>query len=551
MPVAPELRSFRQVFPKEPVLIEERRQISPHFLGIGKTRKLIDTGRFLVGFYSVGYAIHWFVARRASVEVIATGVLTDMAPAWGGGQFCVDHTDEAVHLAYTSLSRLTVIHRIGRIGDDGIDWEPRARVALNATTPTLAAPWIAIDRAGAVWVSVVGRDNNFLVAHGNSRDGDRIAFRQRQLFEDKPEWHHSCVQVLPFTRRRAIAVGFAGRFPTETVLVSKEIDDELNLGASTVVGPCDVNDQITFHFQALGDPERGRACVTYLGPGGRIDHATWSGVTWSIEEAIVPFATIAPQNTLLSDGEIGVLCADYEGRMFALASTQSGWTKPAPVGRAGLVTISPAFARTGYGTGGIISAARSSDRAIPYLASQVALDPEAPSKLFVGCAGGDEALSFAGAAPIGLAVAPDAITVTLRLAGGSAADVQRDGVAWMIQLQEKTGISRQFWVLGGATPRLLMFESVDGVNAVEGRHITGNVELRASGEGSELIATFAARLERANQGAISAQTLEGVTTSDFGIPIGRMVDLVPYVQEPNSVVTLDPRRLPQLFRRII
>src|SRR5205814_1521960 len=117
-------------------------------------------------------------------------------------------------------------------------------------------------------------------------------FHQRNLFEDKPEWHHSCVQVLPVGRRRAVAVGFAGRFPTETVLVSKDVDDELNLGPSTAIAACDVNDQITFHFQALGDPERGQAHVTFLGPGGRIDHATWSGSGWSIAEAIVPFAAI-------------------------------------------------------------------------------------------------------------------------------------------------------------------------------------------------------------------------------------------------------------------
>ncbi len=316
MSAAPELRSFRQVFPEHPILVDERRQISPHFLGIVKTRKLIDTGRALVGTYSAGYAINWLIARRGTMEILARGTVSDAAPAWGGGQFCIDHVGDIVHLVYTSLSRLTVMHRCGRMSEDRIAWEPFERVAIAATTPTLAAPWVSTDRAGSVWVSVVGRDNNFVVAHASARDGARFAFRQRDLFEGKPEWHHSCVQVLPFSKRRAVAVGFAGRFPLETVLVAREVDDELNLGPSNVVAPCDVNDQITFHFQAIGDPERGRAAVTYLGPGGRIDHATWNGAVWRIEEAIVPFAAISPQNTLLADGEIGVLCADYEGRMF-------------------------------------------------------------------------------------------------------------------------------------------------------------------------------------------------------------------------------------------
>src|SRR4051812_12297948 len=122
MSAAPEIRSFRQVFPNEPVLVDERRQISPHFLGIGKTRKLIDTGRLLVGFYSTGYAIHWFAAQRATLDIVARGVLAETVPAWGGGQFCVDHNDDTIHIVYTSLSRLTVIHRCGRVVGDGIAW---------------------------------------------------------------------------------------------------------------------------------------------------------------------------------------------------------------------------------------------------------------------------------------------------------------------------------------------------------------------------------------------------------------------------------------------
>ena len=548
---AVEIQTFRQAFPRELVLIDERRLISPHFLGIGKTRKLIDTGRSLIGFYSTGYAIHWFAAQRSTLEILARSVLDDVAPAWGGGQFCVDHVDDTIHLVYTSLSRLTVIHRSGRASERGVVWEPQARVALSATTPTLAAPWISVERGGAIWVSVVGRDNNFLVGHANARDGERMAFRQRTLFSDAPEWHHSCVQVLPYAKRRAVAVGFAGRFPVETVLVAKEIDDELNIGQSTVIGPCDVNDQITFHFQAFGDAERGRATVTYLGPRGRIDHATWNGSAWAIAEAIVPFPTIAPQSTLLPDGKIGVVCADYEGRMFALASHSKGWSKPRAISDAGLVTISPAFARTGYGTGGIISAVRGADGSMPFLASQMSLDPEGPSKLFLGRAGGDEALTFTSAAPLGISIDTTAVTFTLRLAGGTTADLRRDGVAWQIQLQERGGASRQVWVLGGAEPQVLLFETINGVNAVEAKRAVGSVDLRCSNEGSELVVTLSAALDRANQSSISAQTFEDVTRGASGLPVGRMVDLVPYVPEPNSIVTLDPRRLPQVFRRII
>lgn len=544
-------RTFAQAFPREPLLLDERRQIASHHLGIGKTRKIIDTGEVFAAFYSTGYAINWAVLDRAGGAPLARGVVHDAPVAWGGGQFCVDHLGGVVHLVYTTRSRLHVMHRSGRVTAAGVVWDAAERVAIAASSPSLAAPWLSVDPFGGIWVSAVGKDGNFIVAVGNARDGEAFAFRQRRLFDGAPQWHHSCVQVLPYGRHKAVAVGFAGTFPVDTALVAKTVDDELAIGESVTIGACDVNDQITFHFQALGDAERGRAAVTYLGPKGRIDHATWDGARWRVAEAIVPFQSIAPQNTLLADGEIGVLCADYEGRMFALRSQGERWSKPRAVSRAGLVSISPAFARTGYGTGGIISAARSSDMRVPYLAAEVALDPQGPTALYAGGVGGDDALTLASAAPAMVARDGDTLVARLRIGGGDERDLLRPGGAWSLSFHRDTGEAVQLWLVADAPrPRALLFAAQSGANPAIGLECPAQVSLKCDGDTAVIEMRLSSDV-RPKAGEVIAMSFEGVRCAAAGVPVGRMVDLAPYVPEPNSVVALDPRLLPQVFRRIL
>ena len=81
-----------------------------------------------------------------------------------------------MHLVYTTRSRLQVRYRSGRITGDGIAWDAFERTAIAATSASLAAPWLSVDGQGGVWVSAVGKDNNFIVAHAHARDGDRFAF---------------------------------------------------------------------------------------------------------------------------------------------------------------------------------------------------------------------------------------------------------------------------------------------------------------------------------------------------------------------------------------
>ena len=100
--MTPVATTYRQRFPDMPVQVDERLRVSPHFLGIGKTRKLVDTGDLIAGFYSSGYEINWLVADRSTLQVIARGVIADASPAWGGGQFCIDHIGDEIHIVYTT-----------------------------------------------------------------------------------------------------------------------------------------------------------------------------------------------------------------------------------------------------------------------------------------------------------------------------------------------------------------------------------------------------------------------------------------------------------------
>ena len=65
-----------------------------------------------------------------------------------------------------------------------------------------------------------------------------------------------------------------------------------------------------------------------------------------------------------------MIVCDYSGRIWRLARARGdSWGAPQILLDESLVSISPAYARTGYGTGGLISIARDATGAVPYLAA--------------------------------------------------------------------------------------------------------------------------------------------------------------------------------------
>lgn len=322
-------------------LIDARKGIGPHHLGIGKTRKLIDRGGGLWGYYGTGYGYQAFLAPRNTLEAFNSG-FAYQGMAWGGGQFCVD--DKGV-VAVARGRRELIVHE-----------QKIAGAQFNA-------PWVSGD-----WYSaVVGTQGKFLVGYKD----------KQKLIET--DWWASCLMVLPVSETKAWLCGFVGRFPVEMELVVAEIDSDLNVTNELRLGLCGVNDVHTFHFQGLS--REGFVSIVYLSPDAHVMHAVWKGGMWSVTP-VGDFPSIAPQNTELADGSIGILCADYKGQIWRLDGD-----KPRAISEPGLVNLHPVWSRTQYGTGGISAAAKSTDQSIPYLAVHLPADAKAPSELYLGLAG--------------------------------------------------------------------------------------------------------------------------------------------------------------------
>lgn len=324
-------------------LIDSRKGIGPHHIGIGKTRKLVDRGGALWGYYSTGYGYQAFLAQRGTLETFPSG-FPYQGMAWGGGQFCMD----GHNIALVAKGRTEFIAHGRRI--------PGRQ---------FSAPWISGDWSTAV----VHTKGQFLLVNKD----------KQKLIET--DWHPSCLMVLPVGEGKAWLCGFRGKFPYEMDLVVAQVDEDLNVGPAIELGLCGVNDVHTFHFQGLSD--EGYVSIVYLSPDMHVMHAQWAGGLWSVSP-VADFPAIAPQNTILADGTIGILCADYDGQIWRLDGS------PRAISDKGLVNMSPFWSRSQYGTGGLTTAPKSIDTKIPFMAVHLPDDPHEPSELYLGLAGEGE-----------------------------------------------------------------------------------------------------------------------------------------------------------------
>ncbi len=276
-------------------LLDSRPKIGPHHLGIGKTRKLIWDDDKWLAFYSTGHQIECKTS---------TGEETTIKPipsAFGGGAFC----DDGKRLVYISPDR--------HILYEYANGESRQ---LTTSQDTLAAPWVH----GGTW-SVLQRRGPVLTNFGSIKD-----------------WYHSCVQAF-WMDGKPVAVGFKGDFPTDTSLVCRHGD------AETIIAKCNVNDHTTFHFQAA-QADNGAIYVVFLADKLTVSMASYDGKEWDIVGRVIPVSSFAPQITLDRRGDPIVIAADYCGNVWCGNQIIAGLKAP---------EISPLFALTGYGTGGMIA----------------------------------------------------------------------------------------------------------------------------------------------------------------------------------------------------
>jgi hypothetical protein len=365
------------------VILDERSHIGPHHLAIGKTRKLLRAGDDVFAFFSRGYEIA-MACCDARTGAMRDTVVLDLPVSWGGGAFCVDDDGAGrVVMVFVNRDLRQLCFVEGRAAGGKVIWQPWR--AILSGDVNQAAPWVSLDEVGTAWATVLERNGNFRIATV-TRDGKAQA---GSLFNPgEVPWYHSCVQALPLGNGQCVAVGFRGTFPTRTELVGKTIASDLVTGPSQSICPCDVNDRLTFHFQALGDPGRQQAHIVYLDDGLSVSHAILSGGAWQIEKNVMAFASLAPQICLDESGSLILLAADYEGRVVESRKPPGGpWSAPVQLEGVTGPNISPLFALTNYGTGGMISDARSRNGVVPLLIGCITDEREARAVLSLHLAG--------------------------------------------------------------------------------------------------------------------------------------------------------------------
>lgn len=411
------LSTFRELIDTESLELDSRDHIGPHHLAIGKTRKLFERGGVIHAFFSIGYELVHACIDGESFALLDKRTL-DIPIAWGGGAFCVDDDGRGgVTLVFLHRNQHELCAVTGDEKDGDIVWD--AWRSLLTSRARQAAPWVEVGPDGTAWASVLDRDGDFRLAvlppNGEPKIGD--------LFEkDETRWYHSCVQVEPISKDLALAIGFRGEFPNRTELVFKTVSSDLKLGPAKTLARCNVNDRLTFHFQAVGDATRGAAHIVYLDNGLSVSHALYENDAWHVTENVVPVACFAPQICINEDGDAALIAPDYEGTLWRASwSKAKGWGATKKF-RGSAPNISMSFAQTGYGTGGLISAARSTNGRVPFLFATIDDDKTAHATLHASALA--RSCSFDSGKPLTVTASGKTIQTEIRLNTLRASDLK-------------------------------------------------------------------------------------------------------------------------------
>jgi hypothetical protein len=527
------LSTFRELVDATSVVLDARDHIGPHHLAIGKTRKLFERDGTIHAFFSIGYElVH---ARIDGENFTLLGKRTlDLPIAWGGGAFCVDDDGRGgVTLVFLHRNQHELCAITGNEKDGDIVWD--AWRTLLVSRARQAAPWVEVGPNGTAWASVLDRDGDFRLAilppNGEPRIGD--------LFEaGEARWYHSCVQVEPVNKDLALAIGFRGEFPNRTELVFKTVSSDLKLGPAKTLARCNVNDKLTFHFQAVGDAARGVAHIVYLDKGLSVSHALYENDAWHVTENVVPVACFAPQICINEDGDAALIAADYEGAIWSAAwSKAKGWSAPRKLRGSG-PNVSPQFGQTGYGTGGLISAARSTNGNVPFLFATIDNDKTAHAMLHASALG--RSCSFDSGKPLAVATSGKTIQAEIRLTSLRASDLKNR--KWIVVIPAEAGralkleisgnAGRAFWqerdgrVTKDAAPVKMTTQLHDAFSHGDCGILRASVDLNAS----------TLQLENAWAEIYSGNAL---------------LDLAPFDPETAAKMALSPQDISRTFKRMV
>ncbi|HSZ75478.1 MAG TPA: hypothetical protein VK779_11710 [Rhizomicrobium sp.] len=521
-----------------PLMIDARDHIGPHHLAIGKTRKLFARGGIIHAFFSIGYGImHARIDER--FDLIDKHTL-DLPIAWGGGAFCVDDHDGRVVLVFLHRNQHELCVITGDEKNGEIVWQDWRTLLVSRARQ--AAPWVEIGPDGTAWASVLDRDGDMrlivLPPNGNPRVGG--------LFEaGEARWYHSCVQVEPIAKDKALAIGFRGEFPSRTELVYKIVSSDLKLGPAKTLARCNVNDRLTFHFQAVGDAARSRAHIVYLDNGLSVSHALFENDAWHVTENVLSVACFAPQIAIDEAGNAALIAPDYDGQLWTSAwSKAKGWCTPKKL-RGLAPNVSMQFAQTGYGTGGLISAARSTNGSVPFLFARIENDQTAHAKLYASRIGG-EAL-FDVNKPLSIAADGKHVEVGIRLAGLHASDLKQTGRRWVVAVPAEAGraLKLEFKSLpAGLAANAYWLER-------DGRYVADVASVKTS---VELCDAFSHNDCGVIRASLDLSQITPLATDQAWVEAyagATLLDIAPFDPETAAKMALSPEGIPRAFKRMV
>lgn len=526
------------------VVLDERDHIGPHHLAIGKTRKLFEHDGVVHAFFSRGYAIGYarFCARTLALEDISE---LSLPVAWGGGAFCVDD-DRAggVCLVFLHRNQHELCAVRGTIENSRVrfgEWQTLLTSALHQ-----AAPWVETGPDGTAWASVLDRSGDFRLAviprEGPARIGDLFG-------SDEAPWYHSCVQVVPVGADEALAIGFRGVFPSKTELVFKPVSRSLAMGNAATVASCNVNDHLTFHFQASGDPERNRAHIAYLDEGLAISHAVYENEAWTTSRLVLPMACYAPQICCNDSGGLVLLAAGYDGAV-RTACWNGNWTAARTLDGIAGPNISARFALTGYGTGGLISAARACEGRVPFLFARITDEMAGRARLEAGVMGHGRGLILSPGTPLAVVAQDGRVDITIALKALHPSDAQQVDAMWCVAVPAEPGRALKVVLTAtghGITGRAFWLERDGTQQPAAAVTITADYRDAFSPQDAALRATLqlphpppALQTDKARVETYRSQ--DGVSA---------LVDLADCPQETAAAMAMDPSRISTFYKRMV
>ena len=203
----------------------------------------------------------------------------------------------------------------------------------------------------------------------------------------------------------------------------------------------------------------------------------------------------------------------------------------------------------------MIAATASKNGTIPFVASQISIDPRAPSTLFAGTVGHAAHLTLNGAPTLEQSDKPDFLEVVIPLRGLHKENLIEPGNVWVAHFtdakQQQAPLTISIRSNGTTAPEVTIL-SADKEGTVEDVQVRFNDPFGPGGTTAEIRAVINIGTSAGTfVGAGVGESYRSAKSTECPVTSGHMIDLVPFEPEPNSIVARSPEQLAKTFRRLL